>query len=66
MSEEEQKRVQKEWEDEQARINRRKWLGPSRKNKKDIPKHSEILCIQCGYIWKKTEDEQVVCPKCRR
>ena len=56
-------RAQVEWDREQSRAERQKWLGPSKK-RKDIPKHSELMCVQCGHIW--AEPESLDCPKCRR
>jgi len=59
--------AQIEWELEQARADRRKWLTPLKKNPKDgVSKQSEILCVQCGYIWIKADDDMSSCPKCRR
>ncbi len=55
--------AQVEWDREQNRAERKKWLGPSKK-RKGVSKHSEFLCVQCGNIW--TEVDGVDCPICRR
>ncbi len=53
-----------ELERELAREDRRQWLTRKVK-KKGTPSEIELLCVQCGKMWVRKED-QLKCPECKR